>query len=226
MERFEALSKVLFTKIVDEREVAGLWNGSPAKDREELVPGPGDGDRILYERARSIWNRAVSAYPKVFAGDRGRFPGDVAAVGRILRLLGDVNLTGTSADVKGPVYEELLRNTFEKNENQAIFHPPPGGRVHGCGFQPRWRRARLDPAAGSGGFLVGSLLWIAEHGAADGEPEVTGADVDKRMAWVARMNCAGSCTGAIPARSTTSTRRGRFRLPNACATSSPTTSTT
>jgi type I restriction enzyme M protein len=188
MERFEALSKVLFTKIVDEREAAGLWNGSPAKEGEELVPGPGDGDRILYERARSIWNRAVSAYPKVFAGDRGRFPGDVAAVGRILRLLGDIDLTGTSADVKGPVYEELLRNTFEKNENQQYFTPRQVVEFMVAVCEPRLGERVCDPAAGSGGFLVGSLLWMAEHDASGGEPALTGADVDKRMAWVARIN--------------------------------------
>ena len=190
MERFEAVSKLLFTKIVDEREAAGTWNGASRKRAEELVFQPGDDDRILYERARAVWQRAISTYPQVFAGARAAFPRDVRAVSRILRLLAGISLSSTASDVKGGAYEEMLRNTFEKNENQQYFTPR-----HVVDFmvglcQPSETQATCDPATGSGGFLVGALTHVAARGGdvATFAAAMRGAEVDERMAWVARIN--------------------------------------
>lgn len=190
MERFEDVSKLLFTKIVDEREAAGRWNGCPAKGDAEYCWRPGDTERVVYERARSVWQRAVSAYPAVFSGPRARFPRDTVAVARIASILQSVNLSDTPNDVKGSVYEELLRNTFEKNENQQYFTPR-----HIVDFivrlcSPDATTATCDPASGSGGFLVGALAHVQARGDDGGTfaATVRGADVDERMAWVARIN--------------------------------------
>jgi type I restriction enzyme M protein len=190
MERFEAVSKLLFAKIVDEREAAGTWNGSPQKPAEELRETQGLDDRRLYEKARAIWQRAIAGHPDIFAGDRARFHRDIAGVAKIVRLLDGVSLSQTSNDIKGPAYEELLRNTFEKNENQQYFTPRHVAdfMVEFC--DPKADEEICDPAAGSGGFLVGSLLWVLANGeqASAFSSRLTGADVDERMAWVARIN--------------------------------------
>jgi type I restriction enzyme M protein len=190
MERFESVSKLLFTKMVDEREANGGWNGLRAKPAEELVAADGATDRVLYERARAIWQRAVSAYPKVFSGSRSQFPADVVGVARIIRILESVSLAKTSEDVKGAAYEELLRNTFEKNENQQYFTPR-----HVVDFMvelmdPTVKDIVCDPAAGSGGFLVGALAYIQRSGqsARKFTERMRGAEVDERMAWIARIN--------------------------------------
>jgi type I restriction enzyme M protein len=190
MERFEAVSKLLFTKIVDEREAAGTWNGSAKKESEELRPESGDSDRVIYERARAVWHRAIAAHPQVFSGERSRFPRDVHGVARIFRLLSDLDLSATSTDIKGGAYEELLRNTFEKNENQQYFTPR-----HVVDFmvemaEPSLADVVCDPACGSGGFLVGALVHASQQ---DGDhlafaSAMRGIEVDERMAWVARIN--------------------------------------
>lgn len=190
MERFEAVSKLLLTKMVDEREAAGGWNGLPGKPVEELRAANGETDRVLYERARAVWQRAVSTYPTVFSGGRSQFPRDVSGVARIVRLLEPVSLAQTSDDVKGAAYEELLRNTFEKNDNQQYFTPR-----HVVDFMvelcdPTQGDTVCDPASGSGGFLVGALAHVQQAGEDTTEfaSRMRGVEVDERMAWIARIN--------------------------------------
>lgn len=190
MERFEAVSTLLFTKTVDEREAACGWNGLPKKNAEELRSSNGDTNRVIYERARAVWQRAVETYPSIFAGGRSQFPRDVNGVARIIRLLEAVSLSKTADDVKGAAYEELLRDTFEKNENQQYFTPR-----HVVDFmvqlsQPRPSDTVCDPACGSGGFLVGALGHIKElAGETDSfVSHMRGVEVDERMAWIARIN--------------------------------------
>lgn len=190
MERFEAISKLLFTKIVDEREVAGGWNGAPAKAAEELRWDSGDTARRVYERARSVWVRAVSAYPDVFSGSRAEFPPDVAGVARIVGILGSVSLSRMPDDVKGGAYEEILRNTLEKNENQQYFTPRHVVDFMVALTSPTADDAVCDPASGSGGFLIGALNHVQRQGGdlSGFASSLRGAEVDERMAWIARIN--------------------------------------
>lgn len=189
MERFEAVSKLLFTKIVDEREAVGTWDHF-AKMRREMQWYPQDTDRTVYERTRSIWQRAINAYPDVFEGARRDFPGDVAAVAKIVQILEVYDLDDTPSDVRGRTYEELLRDTFEKNENQQYFTPR-----HLVDFiielcDPHDGERVCDPASGSGGFLIAALDHVRRRGesVAALASGMRGAEVDERMAWVARIN--------------------------------------
>ena len=189
-ERFEVVSKVLFTKMVDEREAAGRWNDALPKSERELAWRADDSDRVAYERARAVWQRAVSAHPRVFSGARAQFPKDVAAVARMIRLLEPVDLDATPNDIKGSAYEEILRNTFEKNENQQYFTPRHVVEFMVELCEPTDDQAVCDPATGSGGFLVGALNHVETRcgDLAQFGSRMRGAEVDERMAWIARIN--------------------------------------
>lgn len=188
VERFEAVSKLLFTKMVDERMVAGTWPYGPRSDAPALVWRQGDVSRTVYERARELWTSATGgASARVLHGSKGSFPTDVEAVARVVKMLEPYELDSLGVDVKGAAYEELLRDTFEKNDNQQYFTPR-----HLMDFvvemvAPTPESIVCDPAAGSGGFLVGALNYSATrfNGAV---PQVHGVDIDERMAWVARIN--------------------------------------
>lgn len=186
MERFEAVSKLLFLKVVDERRNDGEWLGLSQRPAE-LVIRPGDTERLIYERARQLWVETTTTFRRLFAGDRGHFPADIAGVARIVRLMQGFSLTSTSDDIKGAVYEEMLRNTFEKNENQQYFTPRHIVDFMVAFCNPQADAVVCDPACGSGGFLVGALQHVRRD-----RPEITlqlrGAEIDDRMGWVARIN--------------------------------------
>jgi len=189
VERFEAVSKLLFIKVVDERMVAGTWAGEPRSERPALEWRSGDIPRTVYERARQLWLKATNGpLAKGLQRDRGGFPEDVEAVARIIKLLQPHQLDHVDVDIKGAAYEELLRDTFEKNDNQQYFTPR-----HLMDFtvgmaDPSFDSIICDPASGSGGFLVGGLNYVAERYPDAAPPKVYGVDIDARMAWVARIN--------------------------------------
>ena len=188
VERFEAVSKLLFTKMVDERMVAGTWPHSEPSTQHALEWRSGDVSRTVYERARELWSTATGGVnASVLQGGKNSFPTDVEAVARVVRLLQPYNLDALGVDVKGVAYEELLRDTFEKNDNQQYFTPR-----HLMDFvvemaDPGPDDVVCDPASGSGGFLVGALTYVAARHAG-AVPRIVGADIDERMAWVARIN--------------------------------------
>lgn len=171
LERFEDVSKILFVKMYAEEH--GL--------EQRLVPRSNESQRTTYERARALWEQVLATDKgRALRGTRGSFPEDVAAVARCLSLLDGVRLSSVDADVKGAAYEELLKDTFEKNENQQYFTPRHLMEFVVGLAAPGADDVVLDPACGSGGFLVGAL----NNSACD----VLGLDVDDRMTWVARIN--------------------------------------
>lgn len=171
LERFEDVSKILFIKMYAEEH-----------DLEKCLTSDSmESQRIVYERARALWEQVLATEKgRALRGTRGSFPEDIAAVTRCLSLLSDVQLTDVDADVKGAAYEELLRDTFEKNENQQYFTPRHLMEFVVDMAAPKTDDVVLDPACGSGGFLIGALN--------DAGCDVLGLDVDDRMTWVARIN--------------------------------------
>jgi type I restriction enzyme M protein len=157
MDRFEDVSKLLFTKVVDERQAVGTWPGTGLKGREDLQWRSGDTPRTVYERARAVWTETVAAYPDVFDGARAQFPRDVNGVARIVSLLESCRLSALANDIKGKAYEEMLQNTFEKNDNQQYFTPRHVVEFMVELASPTDSMRLCDPASGSGGFLVGAL---------------------------------------------------------------------
>lgn len=185
LERFEAVSKLLFIKMVDDKQAAGTWksgDGTPAE--AQLVWRQGDTSRTVYERARGLWTDTLANIPGLASrGSRALFPADVEAVARSIRLMEPYDLDALGVDVKGAAYEELLRDTFEKNDNQQYFTPHHLMDFVVAMAAPTSESVVLDPACGSGGFLVGALTR-----ATGDKPKVYGVDIDERMAWVARIN--------------------------------------
>lgn len=189
VERFEAVSKLLFVKVVDERLLAGTWANHPKSVRPAFEWRHGESSRVVYERIRGLWVTATNGtIARGLQRERGGFPQDVEAVARIVKLLQGQCLDLVDVDVKGAAYEELLRDTFEKNDNQQYFTPR-----HLMDFtvgmaDPDPSSVICDPASGSGGFLVGALNYVSDLYPNEKLPSVYGLDIDARMAWVARIN--------------------------------------
>ena len=124
----------------------------------------------------------------MWQGDRRTFPRDVEAVANIVRLLEPYRLDLIGVDVKGPAYEELLRGTFEKNDNQQYFTPRHLMEFIVAMVDPTPGSIICDPAAGSGGFLVGALTYVSTKFGTAQLPTLKGVDIDERMCWIARIN--------------------------------------
>lgn len=177
VERFDVVSKVLFTKVFDEREVE-----QAAKDRYEFQIEPGDTIDSVWRRVTGLWHRACSRHESLYQGRIPELTGDKRALHRMVEILKNVSLLRTPGDIKGIAYEELLRNTFDKNENQQFFTPHEVVEFMVKMTAPGENDMICDPACGTGGFLVEALR-VSRNAV-----NLVGAEVDERLVRVAQMN--------------------------------------
>ena len=130
-----------------------------------------------------LYATSINQGDPLFSNGRGRIAEHYSAVAKAVATLEGISLSSLSSHTTGTAYEELIRNTFEKSENQQFFTPrnivsfmvsmldiPSGASV-------------CDPACGSGGFL-------SETTNISDSKRLYGFEIDKRMAWVTKMNLA------------------------------------
>lgn len=171
MERFEEITKLIYTKIYDEKH--NDINSSVFFNESNRS----------YDKINGLYKSAISNYKNLLLNGRGQLSNDKTAVEEIARVLSEYNLSKAKADIKGVAYEELIRNTFEKSENQQFFTPRSVVEFMIDLISPNdFSKTICDPACGSGGFLIDALKYGVDS------KNLFGIEIDKRMAWVAQMN--------------------------------------
>ena len=146
-----------------------------------------------------LYRNAIKFLPDVLTEGYQKLSDDRKAIVQIVEILQHVSLINVPVDVKGTVYEELIRNTFEKSDNQQFFTPRPVVEFMVHFLDPQKDQVLCDPACGSGGFLIEASKHIhkilgeqvLEDSTAYLSNHIIGLEIDKRMAWVAHMHGDG-----------------------------------
>ena len=203
---FDELMKVLFVKLYDERETPNFY---------EFIVLAGESDDETATRINDLFRRSVGSrrYRDVFTT---RFTPthppvidlDSETISLIVRQFQGYSLVNTSAtlqgaDVKGTVFERMVGSTF-RGELGAYFTPREIVEFMVKMVAPDRNSVVLDPACGSGGFLIMTLKYVLENMRntqpnlddpeiytelrAFAEKNVLGADINERMARVTKMN--------------------------------------
>lgn len=203
---FDELMKLLFVKLYDERETPNFY---------EFMVLAGESDNETAARINDLFRRSIGSrrYRDVFTT---RFTPthppaidlDEETVSFIVRQFQGYSLVNTSAtlqgaDVKGTVFEQMVGSTF-RGELGAYFTPREIVEFMVKMAAPDRDSVVLDPACGSGGFLIMTLKYVLEDMRktqpnlddpeiytelrAFAEKNVFGADINERMARVTKMN--------------------------------------
>ncbi|XUW99989.1 MAG: N-6 DNA methylase [Dehalogenimonas sp.] len=204
---FDELMKVLFVKIYDERVTPQCYKFAilPEQTKEEL----GSHIRQLFTEAAKS-----SRYNDVFTtrfskpGERVSLDLDDDTLYYVVEQFQSFSLVGTTStlegvDIKGTVFERMVGSTF-RGELGAYFTPRE--LVEFCVqlVAPNAEGKVLDPACGSGGFLIMVIKYIKDKiknsnpNLNEGElyvalkeycdKNVFGVDINERMVRVAKMN--------------------------------------
>ncbi len=172
MDRFEEISKILYTKMYNERSNKGT----------SFLVNQGDDEDKIYERISLLYKQAIQALPKSLRDHGMGLSKDKKAVVQIVRLLSGINLLEVPADIKGTVFEELVKNTFDKTEHQQFFTPRTVVNFIIRFVDINGAKTILDPACGTAGFLIEAAPIAQKH------TKLIGVEIDKRMAWISQMN--------------------------------------
>ena len=190
---FDELAKILFIKIRDEKKAR--------RDGE-----PYDFQIKTHETAKSVANRINRLYreakvqePEVFTED---IEIDENRLFSVVNHLQAISLNQTDLDVKGVAFERFLGNFF-KGEIGQFFTPREVVEFMVNMVTPHHENLILDPACGSGGFLLHAMDYIRKQ-ASDyydeesrehylhwhdfAEKRLFGIEVNDSIARVAKMN--------------------------------------
>ena len=190
---FNELSKILFVKIRDEK-------------RPRLKGEPYDFQIKTHERPKSVGDRIKGLYEEAKAQDPQVFTEDIRVdEGRLFSVvnhLQGINLNATELDVKGVAFEQFLGNYFKGDMGQ-YFTPRQVVEFMVKMAAPHHEERVLDPACGSGGFLLHAMDHILKqasefypeaprehyiHWHDFAEKRLFGIEVNDSIARVAKMN--------------------------------------
>jgi type I restriction enzyme M protein len=151
---FDELSKILFAKMYEEREIQEGRRKVNRFTTEEVVRGRQRGVEII----QTLWHDTVRSdrYKEVFADqDAG---GDISlppiGIDKIVALLENKSLGETDLDVKGVAFEEFLSATYRGGGLGQYFTPREIVNFMVELSSPQIGESVIDPACGSGGFLI------------------------------------------------------------------------
>jgi type I restriction enzyme M protein len=153
---FWQLLNLIFCKILDEREskrrfFVGATEGNTDEGRKRVVARI----KALFEEVKH------RAYKDVFGGNEEIELNDRALV-YVAQELSRYSFLSTDTDAKGQAYETITSTTMKRERGQ-FFTPRNIIKMMVEMMDPRPGQLVLDPACGSGGFLVVVLNHVRNH---------------------------------------------------------------
>ena len=149
IEAFDEMSKLIFAKLYDEQNTRNdRPYGFQWGDRET--------DIMVASRVLTLYDSARKQEPEIFAADIRSEPRKIA---KVVRSLQHVSLTRTDADAKGRAFEQFLGEVLRGRLGQYFTRREIVEFMVALA-QPTMDDVLLDPACGSGGFLVNAMKHV------------------------------------------------------------------
>lgn len=163
--RFDEISKLLFVRLMSGRNIFESYDQTDIlyveKIQKEYI-------RLLNETGKII----PEGYLKINLSNEA------------LRLCGKelytLLLDDYKCDIKGLAYEDTIRGTFDKSDNQQYFTPYQIVEFMVKALKPFLKGTICDPACGTAGFLTKVNDFV--------DAKLLGFEVDERLAWVSTLN--------------------------------------
>lgn len=188
---FDEISKLLFCKLRDEKE------GTKRGDYYEFQIGTHEPAQEVYNRINSIYQKAKREDVEVFKDDIRLDP---KIVYNVVEHLQGISFSKTDLDTKGVAFEIFMTDFFKGKMGQ-FFTPREIIRFCVRMLNPDRSDLVLDPACGSGGFLLNAMDSVREFAEENYEEReaweywhkfamnnLYGIEVNDQIARVCKMN--------------------------------------
>lgn len=171
IQRFDELTKMLFLKLIAERQENITFQKNARETPLQYV-----------QRIRNTYKEQAKRYPDIIGKRYADLDCSDSAILQCGEVLEAISFSGANFDVKGVAYEEVIRNTFDKSDHQQFFTPHQVVCFMVSMLKPFLKGLIGDPACGTGGFLAevqrAGIIF----------KELMGFDIDERLKWVSGIN--------------------------------------
>jgi type I restriction enzyme M protein len=146
---FWQLLYLIFAKILDEKQSKRLFFvGATERNTPE-------GQQRIAKRIHALFEQVKEGFKDVFDGYERLEPND-RALAYVASQLARFDLLSTDTDAKGMAFEAITSHTLKQKKGQ-FFTPRNVIRMMVDMIDPKPGKRVLDPACGSGGFLIVAL---------------------------------------------------------------------
>ncbi|MCD8207250.1 MAG: N-6 DNA methylase [Bacteroidales bacterium] len=170
--RFDEISKVLFLKLYAYRGDGELLNRRIGEDDFSYK------DRLQREYSSALERLGIRVPDRFSVINLGA--DTLIACGQEFSR---VDMSSADCDIRGMAYEDLIKGTFDRNDNQQFFTPYQIVDFMVGMLRDDLKGRVCDPACGTAGFLTGVTKEFPEA-------EILGLEVDERLSWVSALNLA------------------------------------
>ncbi len=151
VDEFNEIFKLIFAKIWDEKEALENRRDQVVEFRKSLDP------EITYERINKLFKRASAEWPGIFDENEDiKLRKDHLAV--CVGPIEGVRLMGSNLRIMDDAFEYLLPTEAKKKKGQ-FFTPRHVVEMCVRMLNPKKNEFVMDPACGSGGFLLHAMDW-------------------------------------------------------------------
>ncbi len=192
---FDEISKLLFCKLQDEKDITITKKEEPYKFQIGT-----------YETPEQVFKRIDYIYQKAKQKDAEVFKEDIRLTHKIVysvvEHLQSINFNKTDLDTKGIAFEKFMEDFFKGKMGQYFT---PREIIQFCVkmINPQTDQYILDPACGSGGFLLNSMDFIRDFADKEFDSDefesykiwhtfakenVFGIEINDQIARVCKMN--------------------------------------
>ncbi len=183
----EEFVKILFIKIFDENEKLKQFSVSSIEWNDIKL---GKNVSSFSERITALFDKTQKEYQDIFDTD-DRIKLSQNALSFTVNKLQGISLLGSSQDAKGLAFQKFLSH-HEKDGRGQFFTPEPVIDFCVGMMQPKPDDTIIDPACGSGGFLMSALKYLqANHQnlntAKIVSQNIFGLDINRSIARIAKM---------------------------------------
>ena len=147
---FDEWSKILFAKIWDERH-------TPTGEPRCLQIGSGDTESLAASRIMKRYKEARRSDPSIFADEWINLPDNKLI--EVVNIIQDVGFTLCDIDALGSAFEHFFSSVFRGDLGQYFTRRELVRFICGV-LHPKDTDFVLDPTAGSGGFLLETLIQV------------------------------------------------------------------
>ncbi|WP_411726254.1 N-6 DNA methylase [Methyloglobulus sp.] len=175
---FEFL-KIIFCKIEDERNIPKPLEFYVASNERISI----DGQIACKQRIEAIFKRVKSKFNQIFDSNEG-IKLSPRSLAQIVAELQGYSFLSTDIDLKGHAYEEIVGSNLKGDRGQ-FFTPRNVMHMAVTMLNPKLDEKILDPACGTGGFLVTAMNHVIAQLKQDwakdlGKPENEWNDDEKK----------------------------------------------
>jgi len=151
VDEFNEIFKLIFAKIWDEKEALENRRGQVVEFRKSIDP------EITYDRINSLFKKASTEWPGIFDENEDiKLRKDHLAV--CVGPIEGVRLMGSNLRIMDDAFEYLLPTEAKKKKGQ-FFTPRHVVEMCVRMLNPKSNEYVMDPACGSGGFLLHAMDW-------------------------------------------------------------------